>query len=303
MTKVFIDHIEQEALDQDQYDTELVLNDSEYSALFFRLHLYELLPRFHRHPYCQLISVAHGWAEYECRDEVIRLEEGQSVLFNEGILHHLMDCSPGAIIEGCLYSSRLISGGSRVLYEKYYRPLHANEFYPFIVFNHGREWEKKIAGQIHEIIGRFLRKETDCELLARNDLTLINASIIHHLKESTPAEKGMPVKQRTRMVQMVIFIEQHYGETIRVKDIAESASISATEANRIFRNHRNMSVSQYLLYVRIVNAERLLLLGNDTVQNVAQKCGFSSAAYFTRVFRKETGVLPKDYRKSMQEEN
>ena len=59
-----------------------------------------------------------------------------------------------------------------------------------------------------------------------------------------------------------------------------------------------MSFVKYLTYVRVEKAKELLETGKYKVHEVAEMVGYQDAGYFTKVFKKETGVLPKQYARS-----
>jgi AraC-like DNA-binding protein len=65
----------------------------------------------------------------------------------------------------------------------------------------------------------------------------------------------------------------------------------------LFRRECGMSIWQYLIRLRISNAELLLLTTDKTVLNIALESGFGSLARFYAAFTKECGVSPGEYRK------
>ena len=99
-----------------------------------------------------------------------------------------------------------------------------------------------------------------------------------------------------RMKAMMGFIHEHYGEKISLDDIAESASISTRECSRCFRRCIDSSPNDYLNQYRIRAAVRLLTESDMTILEISEECGFSSASYFTKIFRDTMRCTPKGYR-------
>lgn len=66
---------------------------------------------------------------------------------------------------------------------------------------------------------------------------------------------------------------------------------------RIFREVTGMTPHAYLNAARLRKARLILISGNITAERVAEECGFADYAHFYRMFRKDTGVSPKVYRK------
>lgn len=68
---------------------------------------------------------------------------------------------------------------------------------------------------------------------------------------------------------------------------------------RIFRETTGMPPHAYLMAARLRKAKLLLSSGNITADRVAYECGFSDYAHFYRMFRRETGKSPREYRRGM----
>ena len=100
-----------------------------------------------------------------------------------------------------------------------------------------------------------------------------------------------------RLDRMLQFIRQNYTEELTVSQIAESASISESECLRCFRNSLHTSPGRYLRDFRLQKAEALLLSTQETSANIGTACGFTDAAYFTKLFREMKGCTPLEYRR------
>lgn len=96
----------------------------------------------------------------------------------------------------------------------------------------------------------------------------------------------------------VDYIHRHYRDPIGVKDLAMAARISPAHLNRFFRSEYSVSTMQYLYDWRLTVALRLLDSPYLTVSEIADECGFSSANYFVRAFKKKYGTTPGEFRKS-----
>ncbi len=96
----------------------------------------------------------------------------------------------------------------------------------------------------------------------------------------------------------VDYIHRHYREPIGVKDLARAAKISPAHLNRFFRSEYTVSTMQYLYNWRLAIALRLLDSPYLTVAEIADECGFSSANYFVRAFKKKYGTTPGEFRKN-----
>ena len=66
-----------------------------------------------------------------------------------------------------------------------------------------------------------------------------------------------------------------------------------------FRRQCGMAPIEYLLRVRVENARRMLALTDRPIYEIAERMGFSDVNNFTRQFKKQTGMTPRDYRRGL----
>ncbi len=94
------------------------------------------------------------------------------------------------------------------------------------------------------------------------------------------------------------YIDKNYANITSVSQIAAMLYISPGYAKNIFKKHTNLTISQYLLDVRIKNACKLLKNHDIKVYEVQEMVGYQSKAHFTEVFKRKTGKTPKEYQQS-----
>ncbi len=103
-------------------------------------------------------------------------------------------------------------------------------------------------------------------------------------------------KENQGIKRAVEYITQNYGEDISLEDVAEHIKINPSYLCVLFKKNIGMTFSQFLNKVRIDKAKQLLENTEYSVMEIAVACGFSDQSYFTKVFKKYTGVTPKKYR-------
>jgi YesN/AraC family two-component response regulator len=101
-----------------------------------------------------------------------------------------------------------------------------------------------------------------------------------------------------RVIKMMSYIEEHLTEKIELADIAEHVSISRTYASAIFKEEMGITLSEFILRERMLEAKRLLRETDMTVAAIADKLAFCSQSYFTKNFTEAEGMTPVEYRKS-----
>ena len=86
-----------------------------------------------------------------------------------------------------------------------------------------------------------------------------------------------------------------------MNDYAESLHISTNWFIRNFKLYMKISPAQYILSLRMVNAQSLLENTEYNIGEIAEIVGYDNPLYFSRVFKKEYGVSPAQYRKNLEE--
>lgn len=103
-----------------------------------------------------------------------------------------------------------------------------------------------------------------------------------------------------KVVLIKNFIGRNFSDAnFSMYHVQQELKLSASEVRKIFKDDIKDSFKAYLKTVRISEVKRLLLLDSDlTISEIAYKCGFSDIPYFNRLFKKEVGSTPKDFKNS-----
>lgn len=93
------------------------------------------------------------------------------------------------------------------------------------------------------------------------------------------------------------YLDLHYQKKITLDNLAEQFFINKFYLTRIFKEQFGVSVTGYLMQVRITHAKQLLRFTDKPIAEIAQECGMNDANYFSRMFRKIEGTSPGNFRK------
>ncbi len=93
------------------------------------------------------------------------------------------------------------------------------------------------------------------------------------------------------------FLQQNYSASIGVEDAARQVGVSRSHLYRAFQSEFGCSPSEYLTDYRIQRACQLLSHSDLAVGVVAASVGFEDPLYFSRVFHRQIGISPTQYRK------
>ncbi len=104
-------------------------------------------------------------------------------------------------------------------------------------------------------------------------------------------------RQNSRAIREATeYVQSHFAEPVSLGAVAQMLNISPNYLSMLFRRITGRSFREYLNMVRIEQAKRLLNGTDYPIVDIAVACGFSDQSYFTKVFRKYTGLSPKQFR-------
>ena len=104
-------------------------------------------------------------------------------------------------------------------------------------------------------------------------------------------------KAKDKSLEYIVnYINENYFEKIHMADCARQLQMSYSHFQNKFRQATGLSPKNYLLKRRLSAARHLLLYSELNCTEIALRCGFSTSALFSLLFRKEYGVTPTEYR-------
>lgn len=160
-------------------------------------------------------------------------------------------------------------------------------------------WKLHNIGELEELfqeIYELLFKQKD-------QFQYITSTKLYELIIYLKQDREQPKRQENHIISepMVRFIEDYYYEDLSLERISETISRSVYHACKIFKRDTHTTMLKYLEDIRMKHAKRLLLLDDFShVEQVAREVGYNSSNYFCRVFKKNEGLSPVQFRISMR---
>lgn len=145
--------------------------------------------------------------------------------------------------------------------------------------------EKDIIISMQKVIDSIAQFKQNQELL-------LEAQRLKQL--SKPSEKGDIDKDIIGQVKRYIW--DNIDKEISLNILAENVFLHPAYLSRVFKQETKITITEYLLSARIQKAKELLMNTQHKVQDISTMVGIDSAVYFGRIFKKEVGVTPQEYR-------
>lgn len=128
---------------------------------------------------------------------------------------------------------------------------------------------------------------------------LISGRVIKILAEIYAADKGREFsgKNIEKVIRQIRFaIREHYDRRIDFERLAREHNLGYSYFRRMFKRYTGLAPAQYHMQVRLQKSRDLLRSTDLSVKEIAYAVGFESPFHFSKMFRKKSGMSPKDFK-------
>lgn len=106
----------------------------------------------------------------------------------------------------------------------------------------------------------------------------------------------VPSKNNELIKKAMLYISDHFNESITLDDVSNHVHLHPSYFSTMFKQATGSSFKEYLNMVRIEESKRLLSNTDFSIIDIAVAIGFEDQSYFSKVFKKYTGLTPKQFR-------
>lgn len=117
-----------------------------------------------------------------------------------------------------------------------------------------------------------------------------------YLAASEASKRQMVNPVHAKVTKFETLAREHFADRWKVSDFATSLGLSTTHLNRLCREVLGQSPKAYLNNLTIQEAKRLLAYTKIDVASIGYRIGIDDPSYFSRVFMRQTGQSPRDFR-------
>jgi len=256
----------------------------------------------HNHHCLELNYAMRGKGVYLIGDSRYSIEAGDIFIINN-MEYHMAINTDHLLLKVIVFDPSLVWQGNSMDY------LYLKTFFEYKRdFSH-RFQNEEIYGEgitleyIHTIICEMERewesRRVGYEMVIKALLLKILA-LLYRFAESSPdsSQKALEFQNRyNRIIDAISFIEAHFQENIRLKQLAELVHMNANYFSTFFRSAMGIPVTGYIMKRRLDYACRLLRTTKLNITEIAYQSGFQSTPYFNRVFKEAYHQAPGAYRR------
>ncbi len=242
----------------------------------------------HTHPFTELFYVVDGKGEFNIQGQRFPVKANDFVIINPQVEHTELS-SPDEPLEYIVLGIRGLSFSNLT-------PVSEGG-HPFSFFNL-RDEQKDILRYLNAMVQEATSQSMSYELVCHNLLEILLIKILRH--QHFDLEVGKQSKATKDISFIKYYLETYYHESIQLEDLASMTHLSRFYISHSFKKEIGMSPMEYLIDIRIKESKILLRTTNYSISQVADIVGFTTPTYFSKQFRKSTGISPTDYREQFQ---
>lgn len=236
----------------------------------------------HLHPEWELIWLIDGILSVKAEDKDYLLESGNLAIFPPGVVHEFNARTEDAtflclqLTPEFLNIPTNITTGSILLEDN--RVPNAKEMLLDIAYTYFTRpplYQMYSAGQCNMLFYRILG----------------NLPIRVLSREEIETQK----RKNDRLERLILYVEEHYAEKIKLSDFAESEGVTMNYLSHFVKDSLNQSFQSYVNLVRFHAACKLISSQRFQMKEVYKLTGFSDYKYFSNTFKERSGLTPEEF--------
>ena len=252
---------------------------------------------FHWHDELELLILVEGSLELKVGYEWLRLTAGDIMLINSDEIHSMKETEEKNVVV-CVYIS------CNACHERYPDFYEIVALWPYSeAFNKINQNKLIIMENVNKLAG-LMEQTADRERIEQQFDSMLKSIIYCYRLDITDlngaafqvTDEKMDVIYRT-----IKYLYSNYDHKVNLKDVSEQEYLSMFYLSHSFKDITGYCFRDWLNYVRVEKAEKLLLKTNLPITEIAYQCGFSDVRYFNKHFLKWYKISPNKYRKLFRE--
>lgn len=257
----------------------------------------------HYHSYIEILYGISGIYEVILNGKSHKFLEGDLVLINSKEVHQINSCTK----EGGKYI--VLRFEPEVLFNSmFHNHLQFKYVLPFILQSSKLQKVIKkdtiestfIPELLYDILKEFEMESYGYELAIKNHIGRIFLWILRYFHQTSSEFIHTPLANITniqRLQPSFDYVLEHFSEEIKAPAMAVLCNMSSSYFSRTFNEQMGMNFNEYVNYIRIMEAEKLLVSTDMNITEIANAVGFSTTSYFIKLFKTYKNISPKQFRK------
>ena len=243
----------------------------------------------HYHGSAEIMCVLEGRIKMLIGTVYRECEKGDIIFIPPSMVHEVFSLTEDAAIQGMVFELSLVEVAALQLdFSELFRRSQGLQY----VITSKAEGYAELCGYIKNILDVYGSFSAGSRIQIASNLLLIMARLIRLFS----LEESAHDKNYKKLRAVLSYVEKNYTEKIQISELSEIIHVCDDRLIRLFKEVTGETPIEYIMNLRIEAAIKLLSTTDLSVADVAEKVGFRSDTYMTRVFRQKLNTTPGKYR-------
>ncbi|HJS01507.1 MAG TPA: AraC family transcriptional regulator [Flavobacterium sp.] len=254
---------------------------------------------FHSHPELELVYVKESFGKRIIGNSVDTFESGDMVFLGSDIPHIWLNDE--------IYYQNLNKLKAKAIVVYFNKDIFGPTFYELkeakkinTLFENAKKG-LSINGKTNHLIAEkleqlVLKKDFEVIIGLFEILSILSETAdINFINPETYSPSNDSFK-KDRLTDVYQYVKENYKKEISLDEVAQIANLTPTSFCRMFKSKTKKNFIEYLNEIRISNACKQLIETDMSVSEIAYECGYKTVSNFNKLFKKNTGNTPKEYK-------
>lgn len=262
-----------------------------------------LLSYTHIHDEIEIVYVMRGTLSLQLDDTMHTLKANDIAIINRLVSHCFCEEKYTKYIL-LQFKPTVVYEANKSIDIKYLKPfLHTREF-DYYIAPCDQPPLKEMVNVISEIAKTIKERGIAYDLAVESDLIHLLYLMYKAQIFGSDIIEGIKAKRNLQHLSTLLkYLDAHYDELITLEQACTITKLDYHYFSRVFREKTGMTFVEYLSFIRILNAQKLLAETDDPISDIAKKVGIPNISYFNRKFKAQNGMTPGHYREINQNSN
>lgn len=250
----------------------------------------------HQHDFIEMSYVISGRGTHVIANEKVNIVKGHIAIIDEYTPHSMFPTNPRNDENLAVFNCMFKKDYFLMLLNKHLKDTGIFQDFVdgnvrFLFFQDDNHY------QLSQLFEKLFREYMFKLSNARELLELLTGQIFIGLNRLCLGEVNSGHVSRT-ISSALKYIEEHYNEKISVSELSRSLNISKSHLSTLFKKCTGFSILEYVQKRRIEHACHYIIDDDSSFREVAFKVGYSDYVFFLKIFKKLTGMTPREFKNS-----
>lgn len=164
-------------------------------------------------------------------------------------------------------------------------------------------WAENIAYHKSRLVYRFTSRSEYLPFLYNTDIgEIMQKWFVGKIADATRNVAGLKEEIiKSPVERAMIYIKEHYNHDISLDEVSKEVDISPYYFSKLFKEEKGVNFIDYLTGLRIEQAKKMMKDNRISVKEIGIEVGYQDPNYFSRIFKKNVGITPTEYKERVNE--